>query len=336
MGQAKGSKTKVIYDGEVTFGVRRDQDTPTTTVVAHVLPIVSESLRMSRNLIDAQSIRSARDARQPARGNSEVGGDITVELDPYMGKLLYHALGTVSTTGSSPYSHTFTVEDLPKGMTIEKQFTSDLTTSEYFIYRGCKVNSMRVSITSEGFIESVFNVMGSSETVSATSMDVSPTDYSASAVGGSFNAFSATIEEGGASLGTVTEVEFTLENNLDGSVYVIDGTGKRYALPEGLAKVSGTLRALFDGMTQYNKAINNTETSLKVTLYNGTGDGSAYNEKIVFIIDELLLSPQSPAIDGPGGVMVELPFTAYYQDGSSGSIFTVQLANTQTQTDVGH
>lgn len=329
MAQAKGSKAKIIYDGETTFGTTRD------SVVAHVLPFVNESLRQSRNLIDSQSIRSTRDTRAPVRGNSEVAGDITVELDPYMGKLLYHALGTVSTTGSGPYSHTFTVYDLPPGMTIEKQFT-DLTTPEYFVYNGCKVNSLRVSLKSEGFIDTSINLMGSAETVSTTSIDASPTDYSASAVGGAFNAFSATIKEGGIALGIVTELEFTLENNLDGTVFVIDGTGKRYALPEGLAKVSGTIRALFDSMTQYNKAINSTETSLDVTLSNGTGDGTAYNEKIMFVIDELLLSPQSPVVSGPGGVMVELPFTAYYQDGASESIFKVILWNTQTAGDVAH
>jgi hypothetical protein len=329
MSQAKGSKSRILYDGEITFGSTR------ATVVAHVLPFVNESLRQSRNLIDSQSIRSARDARAPVRGNSEIGGDITLELDPFMGKLLYHALGTVSTTGSSPYSHTFTVYDLPPGMTIEKQFT-DLTTPEYFVYNGCKVNSLRVSLKSEGFIDTSVNIMGSAETVTTTSIDASPTDYSASAVGGAFNAFSATIKEGGAELGIVTELEFTLENNLDGSVFVIDGTGKRYALPEGLAKVSGTMRILFENMTQYNKAINSTETSLEVTLMNGTGDGSAYNEKIMFVIDEMLLAPQSPAVDGPGGVMVELPFTAYYQDGASASIFKVILWNTQTQGDIAH
>jgi hypothetical protein len=50
----------------------------------------------------------------------------------------------------------------------------------------------------------------------------------------------------------------------------------------------------------------------------------------------LLLSPQSPVVSGPGGVMVELPFTAYYQDGASESIFKVILWNTQTAGDVAH
>lgn len=329
MAQAKGSKAKIIYDGEATFGVTNPG------IDAHLLPFVSESLRQSRNLIDSKSIRSSRSTRAPVRGNSEVGGDITVELDPYMGKLLYHTLGTVSTTGANPYSHTFTVSDLPAGLTVEKQFT-DLTIPEYFVYNGCKVNSFKVSLKSEGFIEATFNLMGAGETVSAASIDASVTDYSSSAVGGAFNAFTATIQEGGTTLGTVTELDFTLENNLDGSVFVIDGTGKRYSLPEGVAKVSGTIRALFQDMTLYNKAINSTETSLVVTITNGTGAGSAYNEKIVFTIDEMLLSPQSPAVGGPEGVMVELPFTAYYQDGSSASIFKVVLWNTQTKAVIAH
>lgn len=320
--QAKGSRSQIIYDCETTF-----KSTP-SPVDAHVLPFVSESLRMTRNLIDSQSIRANRNQRQPVIGNREVAGDITVELDPYMGRMFYHALGTVTTSGSDPYSHTFTISDLPAGLVFEKKF--DMDTDTYFIYNGCKINSMRVVVRPENFIETTFNIMGAAQTITTTSIDASPTDYAAGAYGGAFTGFEATIEENGVALGVVTEIEFTIENNLDGNVFVIDGTGERYSMPEGLTKVSGTLRALFDSTDLYNRALNNTETNIVVRLTQGSGAGTQDNEKVEFYMREVLLAPQAPAIAGPAGITVELPFVAYYQDGQSASALEIVLWNKQT------
>lgn len=325
--QARGSKAKIIYDIETTFKTTR------SPADAHVLPFASESLRMSRNLIDSKTIRGNRNPQQPVRGNREVSGDLNVELDPYMGKMFYNALGTFTTKGSSPYSHTFVITELPVGMTFEKQFT-DLDTAEYFVYNGCKINSFKASFKSEGFIDSTFNIIGAAETVTTTSFDATPTDYSTSAVGGAFDGFEATIKEGGSTLGTCTEIDFTLENNLDSSVYVIDGTGTRYSLPDGMVKVSGTVKCLFDSMTLYNKAINNQETSLQITLQHGTGSGAAYNERLEIYLDEVLLQPNAPVVSGPTGVLVELPFTAYYKDSANASALRFILWNTQTQAAI--
>lgn len=324
MAQAKGSKSKLIYDTETTFNTTKGAPD------AHNLPFVSESLRLTRNLIDSKSIRGSRNPQQPARGSSEVAGDITLELDPYIGKMLFNTFGTFSTTGAAPYSHTFKISDLPAGMMIEKQFP-DLTIPEYFRFTGCKVNSMKIGIKPEGFIDATFSFMGAASTVTLASYDSTPTDYSVAAVGGTFDGFEATIFEGGSSLGIATEIDVTLENNLDGSIYVIDGTGKRYAIPEGMAKVSGNIKALFEDMTLYNKAVNNTETSLLITLKHGTGVGSAYNEKMDILIDEIILQPAAPVVTGPTGIMVELGFTGFYKDGARASAMSIVLWNTQTQ-----
>jgi len=327
MPQAKGSKSKIIYNTETTFKTTR------SPADAHVLPFVSESLRQTRNLIDSKTLTGVRDTAKPARGNKEVAGDITMELSPYIGKLFYNALGTFTSSGANPYSHTFKINDLPAGITIEKQFT-DLTVPKYFVYNGCKVNSMKINIKPEGFIDTVFSFMGAVETVTAASFDSDATNYSSQAVGQQFDGFQATIMEGGVSLGICSEIEFTLENNLDGSIFVIDGTGTRYAMPEGMAKVSGNVKVLFEDTTMYDKAINNAETSLVITLTHGTGAGSANNEKIDFYIDELLFEPSAPVVSGPNGIMVDMNFTGYYNDGNRASSLAVILWNTQTAANI--
>jgi hypothetical protein len=311
--QAQGSNAQIIIEDEVTF------KTKPVAGNAIILPFVSESLRMSRNLLESNSITSQRNARQPVRGNQEAGGEITLELSPQMGRIIKHVLGTVSTTGANPYSHTFKVSALPTGLYVEKGFT-DLDTPEYFQYTGCKINSFSLTAKAEGFIETRVNFMGAGETISTSSFDGTPTDLGHTP----FDGFGCSIEENGSSLGVATEIDFTIENNLDGSSYVIGGAGVRYSIPAGIVKVSGTLHALFDSMTLYNRAINNTETNILLTLIKGTGTGTSGNEKLTIKFPEVLLSPQSPVINGPQGVLVELPFQAYYNDsGEASSVYMV-------------
>jgi hypothetical protein len=324
MSQQQGSNSRLLYQTEVTYKqVPSNQD-------AMVLPFVSESLRSSRNLISSNTIRSSRNPVAPVRGNVDVSGDISFELAPQYGKILHHAFGTyTAVSGESvgmvagTYKHTFKVGVLPVGLIIEKQFT-DIDTAKYFQYSGCKINSLKVSVKPEGMIECSVAIIGAKETEAASSFDSSPVDLGHDP----FDGFEAVITEGGASLGIATEIDFTLENNLDGNSYVIDGTGTRHSLPAGTAKVTGTVKVLFENTTLYDKAVASTESSLVIALTHGTGDGTSGNEKLTFTIPELKFTPNAPVISGPSGVLVELPFEAYYDDSSEATAIQADLLST--------
>ena len=307
MAQQRGTTVRLIYDTEATF-----KTTPASGS-SLILPYVKESFRMSRNLISSNTIRSGRNPQQPLRGNRDVSGTIDFELSPQYGLLLKHVFGTTATTGS--YVHTYTIGDLPAGMVVEKYFP-DLAVPYYFLYNGCKINSFKVAIRPEGMISASVDVIGAKETLSSgTSFDPNPTDRGHTP----FDGFECTITEGGSSLGIGTEINFAIDNGLDGNSYVIDGTGERYSLPEGFAKVTGSLKCLFDSVAMYNKAINHTETSLVVTLTKGTGAGTAGNEKLIFNFDEMIFKPSAPTVDGPTGMLVSLDFEAYYNNATAGS-----------------
>ena len=325
MAQQEGSSTVLIYKAEVTYNT-----VPHNDVDAMVLPFVSESVRLSRNLISSRTIRSSRNPLAPVRGNVDVAGDVTFELAHQYGKMLHLALGTyAAVSGESvglavgTYRHTFTIGTLPS-FAIEKQFP-DLDTAKYFQYTGCKVNSLKVSVKSEGMIECSASFMGADETVANSTFAASAVDLGHQP----FDGFEAVIAEGGATLATASTVDFTIENNLDGNSYVIDGTGKRHSIPVGTAKVSGTIAVLFENVTLYNKAIANDESSLIVVLTKGTGVGTAGNEKLTFTIGELIFQPNTPGISGPLGILVELPFEAYYDNDAAASALKVVLDSTR-------
>lgn len=318
MPQATGSKSWIIYQKETTF--KQDPSSPNATL----LYFISEDFKFSRNPIDSNVIRGSRDAARPVVGNYEVTGSIRTELQAYIGTLLHAALGAVTTVGSTPpYTHTIKVGSTLPSLLIEKGFTD---VGQYIKFNGCKVNRMSLAVRPEGFQEITFEFMGAKPTLSTSSFDSTPNDLGKA----SFTGFNiAQIQEGGSAIANVTEVDITLENNLDGSVYVIGGAGERKYLPEGIVKVSGTIKALFEDATLLNKAIQSAETSLKIVYQFGTGGGTSGNEYLEIFIPELIYAPSAPVITGPGGIFVELPFTAYYDNSTQASSMQITLKNTQ-------
>lgn len=318
MPQAKGSASQVIIQEETTY--RTDPASPD----AHLLHFSKCGLKMSRALERNDSIQPNRNPSMPARGNIEVGGTLNVNLQAYIGQLLKGALGSVTTTGAGPYTHVFKVGSSIPSFMIEKGFTD---INQFFKYRGCKIGKMSFNVTSSGFQKIDFDVLGGEEVQGTTSFDATPTDLGEMP----FDGFAvSSILEGGVAIANVVSIDgLTFENNLDGSMYLIGGQGKRAFIPEGSVFVSGTLKALFEDVTLYNKAVNYTESSLKIVYTLGTGDGSAGNESLEFLIPELLFAPDSPAIEGPAGVLVNMPFEGFYNNGSEASALQVTLKNTQ-------
>jgi hypothetical protein len=318
MTQAQGSNVRILFDTEDVF------KTNPTPISGEILPFVSEGLRFSRNLIDSKSIRSSRNPQQPVRGNADVAGDITFELAPQYGRLMQHIYGVYgcSVTGQMS-THSFTIGNLPAGMVIEKQFT-DIAVPKYFRYNGCKINSFKLSAKSEGMIECSVSIMGAKETVGSSSMGGTVVDRGFTP----FDGFDASLTKDGVTLAGVTSFDFTIENNLDGASYVIGGAGERDSLPAGTAKVSGSLTAIFDSTTLYDLAIANTEVALVISFAKGTGAGTAGNESMVFTFDEVILKPQAPVVSGPAGVLVELPFEAYYSNATAASAARLTLKTT--------
>ena len=305
--QQRGSVARVIIDMETAFNEAPAKHVP------QVLYLSSESVRMSRNLVSSKTLRSSRMPLQPVRGNEEVAGDINFELNPQCGRLLKHALGTYNGGVTNPgggYYHEFKIGDLTS-LCLEKGF-ADLTTKQYLEYSGLKVNTFKVSGKTEGMIDCTMSLMGCKETVTPTTpiLDSSPTDLGCTP----FDGFGGSVYLNGSAVAEVTSIDFTLENGLDGNTYVMNGTGTRYSLPEGTAKVTGTLTALFtdQAFTYYQAASAHTEKSLKLEFKAGTGVGTVGNEKMTFYMDEVLFRPQAPVIQGPTGLLIELPFEAYY------------------------
>jgi hypothetical protein len=307
-------------------------DRVTTYNQAVQLPIKTEGVSFTQELLTSECLYTRRDMLEPVLGNISVDGKIETELAPYQLRLFTHMLGACTgvTGDAPPYTYTFKVSDLPPGLFYEKGFTD---IEQYFQADGERVDSFTITIESGKITSLSLSLAGAHGGASfPSSWDPAAIVYPHLP----FTSWKSDIKESAteAVLGTVTTIKLDGKNDLDTKdTYVLDGTGERYSEPSGKLTLTGTLTILFTDTVLYNKAIAGTPTKLVIDMWNGTGSGLTQgNEKLTLTIDELLLKPKAPEVSGPKGIKVDLDFQAYYLSGADNTSFmiTVLLPNNTT------
>ena len=310
MAQARGFFKALNGVWEATYGT-----TPTiSSGDMFKLPFNTCEIGSSEDMIEPATIRGNRYQAEPAFGNIDVNGRVTVPLDVRnTGYWLRMLLGDPSTTGSGTYTHVFDPATTVPSATLEVGF-SDI--SSYHKFSGMKVNGMSMSFQKSAELTADVDLLGKAEVVASGAADAGPT----SQVFDRFNAKGISLKKGGATITTIRKVDLSIRNELATDIYCIDGTGFRNSLPETNFVVEGSFEVLFENQVIYNEAINGTETSLQVTLTNGT-------HSLVFDIYELKFPRQAVTSSGCAPVFLNVPFKAYYQDNAQAVPLRVTLTN---------
>lgn len=319
MAQAKGMEAQVLGGvKEATYNTHPNVGNGTTIKLPVIYPV---TLNATRNLIKSNVIRGRRDAYKPYQGNMDLNGTLNVPLDLInIGYWLQMMLGDPVTTGNSaPYTHTWQVPDSLDSWVIELGYTDIV---QYFRYNGIKASSLGFNFGGDGEMQVSVGLVGSgSELIAATSMDGgTPTSQAFTP----FYFSHAAIKEGGSTVATVSSCNFTIDNGLGTGAenYLIGGSGARGILTEGECLVTGTLSAVFESETLYEKAVNGTESSIQITLTNGS-------YSLDLLMGELMYDKQQPGVPGPAGIFVEMPFQAYFDNASPDkTAFQAILVNT--------
>ena len=115
-------------------------------------------------------------------------------------------------------------------------------------------------------------------------------------------------------------LSIALDMGLDTDSFVIGGGGVRGQITEGIVGVSGTLTTLFEGITLLTKAINGTESSIKLTITDG-------GNVLELEMQELEYAVTAPPVDGPQGLRVGMDYQAFYTDGTEASAIVARLTN---------
>lgn len=261
---------------------------------------------------------------------SAAGDTFTLRIPMDTGSTYTKGSGTFKKVGANTTKNIFTYKaggNIPSYI-IEKGF-SDITTAKFLKYTGCKCGSLSFTVNPSGIIELSTTWMGAQEAVGAASFDTgSAVDNTKVSFDASMLA-AADVKIGGSANAYVKSMQFQLDNGLDGDTFVLGGAGVRAGINTGVYQITGSVNMVFESTTLYEIAKASTESSLDVTFKRGTGDGTAGNEYIQIVVPELTFTPKAPAVNGPGGVMVDLAFTGYYSDSASGTGMKVVIGTPQ-------
>jgi len=284
MAFAQGSRSSLSYIVESTFG---------TTPAGNFqnLPFTSHSLNMTKERVAGTDIQADRMSRVDRHGNRTVAGDIVADLrDTDFDDLLESAmLNTWS-------ANVLEVGTVPKYFSIE-DYAADIDQARLFT--GCSVNTLSVSLAPNAMVTGTFGIVGKDMTISA-----SEKTQDAATGAAPFDAYSGDLEIGGSVSAIVTAMDFTLTNSFAPTFVVGDDSAP--ALEVGDAVVEGTISAYFEDEALLDRFIDETETSLKVTV----GDNESTPNTMEFFFPRCKINSADVGVDGPTSRIISLSFVA--------------------------
>ena len=288
MAFAQGSRSSLSYIVESTFG---------TTPAGNFqnLPFTSHSLNMTKDRVEGTDIQADRMSRVDRHGNRTVAGEIQADLrDTDFDELIEGAM--MSTWALNVIK----IGTTPKYFSIE-DYAADIDQARLFT--GCSVNTMSVNLAPNAMVAGTFGMVGKDMTISAAQKT-----QDAATNASPYDAYSGDLEIGGTTSAIVTAMDFTLTNGLAPTFVVGDDSAP--SLEVGNAVVEGSMSVYFEDAAMLNRFINETETSLKVTV----GDNEATPNTLEFFFPRCKINSADVGVDGPTSRMISLSFVALRDD----------------------
>jgi hypothetical protein len=226
------------------------------------------------------------------------------------------ATGLVTEAGGGNEAVTTTQKRLKTGVTqkslsVERQH-ADIT--KCMVFTGLVVGGMKLSLKPNAIVTGGFSTVAQDLVVNDAPLDATPT---AAPTGMPFDAFTGTITEGGSAIAIATGLELSLENALNPRYVLFDEAPT--AIIEGRSNVTGTLTAYFDTETLMEKFINETASSLKLTLLDTAGVGYRIT------LPRIVYGDAAAPVSGEGDIIVSLPFQAIVDPTTNTNIYIDRL-----------
>ena len=295
---ASNALTQIGIIKEVTQGT-----TPATPSLTSQR-FASANFSLTKPELEDNSKADTRQKLYTKTGNKTIAGSID---GPF-------AHDNYDTLLESAFYNEFATNVLDMGTTLVpltiEEAQSDI--SQYKVNRGCVVNGFTLNAPVDGLANISFDILGLSQEMAASSVDADDS-YDAQPVRQPFTHCGGTISEGGSPIGIVTDINFTMTNNLS-SVFVWGNCDPNDLIPARI-DVTGTLSVLFQDEVLYNKFINDTSSSLSFTLDDGNG-----NTVQIDMGNIKYTGADMPVDAGSGLRVISMPFRALQDSGTGTTI----------------
>lgn len=310
MAFAQGSRSTLSYITESTFG---------TTPAGNFqnLPFNTHSLNLTRDRVAGNEIQADRMTRVDRHGNTQVGGDIVVDLrDGDFDTFLESAMLSTWDTSPSTAPDILKVGTTPKFFSIE-DYAADIDQARLFT--GCTVSTMGISMAPNQMVTTTFGIVGSDMTISATQKTQDPSSSAQP-----FDAYSGDLAIGNvgssSSAAIITAIDFTLNNSFS-PTFVI-GSSAAPSLEYGRAEVEGTFTAYFENDALINRFLNEVESELVITVNDPSG-ANQYE----FMFPRIKVNSADVGVDGPLSRLITMSFVGLY-DSTEGTNFKISRPET--------
>ena len=290
MAFAQGSRSSLSFIAETAFGT-----TPSTPTFAN-LPFNTHSLDLTKDRVEGNEIQADRMPRVDRHGNKQAGGSIEVDLRK----------GDFDGLFESAFLNTYSTNVLKIGTTPKYFSFEDAANdiAQFRLFTGMAVSSLNVSIAPNQMVTGTFDLVGKTMTQAGTTASTggAPT---ASSTNAPFDSYSGTITDGGSGLAIVTSLDFSLTNSF-APTFVI-GSDSAQQLEFGRAIVEGTMTVYYEDETLINKFLNETESSLSVSVDDPTG-ASTYT----FDFPRVKYNGAAVPVQNPASRLITIPFVSLY------------------------
>lgn len=203
-----------------------------------------------------------------------------------------------------------------RSFTIEG-FLSDLAIPEYHRYTGCEFSMLSFSVTPDKIIDMKADFIYAGE--AKDTAIISGATYKTASLTKPFVNFDGAITEGGGALGTVTSLEFKIDNNHARNHVVTSSDPIKSSI--GRSNVTGSMTVFFDSKALLDKFNNETESSIVFALTDVDGNVKTFNiPRIQYSVGD------NPQVSGEGSVTATLQFQAYL-DATEASNIVISRVN---------
>ena len=251
---------QVGWKSEATWG--------TAVAVDTFVPVTGASLDIDQGYLRSNGIRAGRRTRDPGRlGALTVAGNVEMELlNTSIAALFKHLFGAVDTTGTDPYTHTFTPgPHVGKSLTLQVGIEDTGGTVRPFTAAGAKVGGWSIDCSVGELAQLSFD-WTSKDVVTSEALETA--SYAAGLV--PFTFIEGAITVNGSPVASASSVTLQAEKNLKTDRHVIGSRNIREQLEQDHFEITSEITAEFDDLTLFNLSLAGTQVASVLTFDNGT------------------------------------------------------------------
>lgn len=297
---ADGSRHSIYAVAEASYGV-----TPNSPAL-DTIRITGTTLGLSKDPLQSEEIRDDRQIADFRLGADQVAGDINFELSyGSFDNFLKAVLLSDAWAADTPVIGT---QQIKAGKTRESftliRYFGDIAGVDkpYYIYTGCEFTSLQLRIGANAMITGTLGVIGKGQQIVEDLTSLGTPTFNPPSTTTPLDSFTGTLQEGGSTIGVVTEVTLNMQNGLDPR-YVV-GSKQTLRPSVGRSNLTGQLTVFFENSSMVEKFINETRSSVQMNLPDPAGNN------LKMIVPNIAYTGGQPDVAGEGPITLAMPFQA--------------------------